>query len=283
MRKALWAVVACCLLLQGCGPLIRRATTSFGNNLTGAMLNQDDPAIVRDGMPSYIILLDSLLEGNPDNPATLAAAATLYASYGAVFADDELRAMRLTRRSRDYAERAMCIEYAPACRWEQLDYDEFVATLGDLTRDQADALYTYSFAFLAWIRAHSSDWNALARLPHGEALLRRYLELAGTDARYSAHTYLGIMLTLRSASLGGNPEEAKVHFERAIQLSDGRDLGAKVEYAKGYARMQYDRDLHDRLIGEVLAASPYEDDLTLMNVLAQEEARLLQAEAEYYF
>ena len=74
-----------------------------------------------------------------------------------------------------------------------------------------------------------------------------------------------------------------MHFEKAIELSDGRDLSAKVEFAKGYAKLLYERELHDRLLTEVIEASPYADGLTLSNVLAQEEAVVLLAEADDYF
>ena len=149
--------------------------------------------------------------------------------------------------------------------------------------EQADALYDCGFAMLAWLRAHSSDWGALAELPQAEAIVRRYLELGGDAAKSSAHVYLGILLTLRPPSLGGKPEEAREHFEKAIALSGGRDLSAKVEFAKGYAKMMYDRDLYDRLVSEVLDASPYAEGFTLMNVLAQKEAVQLRAEADDYF
>ena len=36
--------------------------------------------------------------------------------------------------------------------------------------------------------------------------------------------------------------------------------------------MLYERELHDRLLQDVLAASPYADGYTLTNVLAREEA-----------
>jgi hypothetical protein len=94
---------------------------------------------------------------------------------------------------------------------------------------------------------------------------------------------MGILLTLRPPSLGGKPEEAREHFEKAIAMSDGRDLSAKVEYAKGYAKLLYERELHDRLLGEVMEASPYADGLTLSNVMAKEEAEQLMAEADDYF
>jgi hypothetical protein len=271
------------LATSGCSIVVEKATDSFGTNLTSAILNQDDPELVRDGMPAYILLMDSLVEGNPDNPPTLSAAANLYASYGAVFVDDELRAKRLTSRARDYALRAMCNTYTDSCDWRQLNYDDFVATLDGLTEKYAETVYIYGFATLAYLRAHSSDWNSMAELPQAEALMKRYLEISGESANASAHTYLGIILTLRPPALGGKPEEARIHFEKAIALSGGRDLGAKIEFAKSYAKLLYDQELHDQLVNEVLDADPKADRLTLTNVLAQEEALRLRAEASDYF
>jgi tetratricopeptide (TPR) repeat protein len=271
------------LLLGGCASMMSSAASGLADNLSTAILNQDDPETVRAGAPSYMLLLDSFLEGDPDNPDLLTAAATLYASYGAVFADDPARAQRLTTRARNYAQDAMCESYAPSCGWPDDNYDEFVATLDGVTTRHADYLYTYGFATLAYLRAHSDDWNSLAELPQVEALFNRYLEIAGDDVDGAVHTYMGILLTLRPPSLGGRPEEAREHFEKAIALSDGRDLSAKVEFAKGYAKLLYERELHDRLLGEVVEASPYADGLTLSNVMAQEEAERLLAEADDYF
>lgn len=270
-------------LLSGCASLISNAASGLADNLSSAILNQDDPEIVRAGMPSYMLLMDSFVEGSPDDPAMLGAAANMYASYGAVFANDEVRASRLTSRARDYALRAMCNSHLPSCDWRDLTYDDFVATLAGLTDQHGDAVYGYAFATLAYLRAHASDWNSLAELPQAEALVKRYLEISGDKAKSSAHMYLGIILTLRPPALGGKPEEARTHFEKAIALTRGRDLSAKVEFAKGYAKLLYERELHDQLVNEVLAANPYEDGLTLTNVLAQEEALRLRAQADDYF
>ena len=56
-------------------------------------------------------------------------------------------------------------------------------------------------------------------------------------------------------------------------LSDGKDLSINVEYARGYARLLYERELHDRLLTEVLEADPVQPRLTLTNTLAQRDAR----------
>ena len=94
---------------------------------------------------------------------------------------------------------------------------------------------------------------------------------------------MGILLTIMPPALGGKPELAREYFEKAIAASEGRDLSAKVEYARGYAKLLYERELHDRLLNEVLEADPYQDSFTLSNVLAQEDALILMAEADDYF
>lgn len=271
------------LVLPGCAALVSNAASGFADNLSSAVLNQDDPEIARAAIPSYMVLIDSLIEGNPDNPAMLSAAATLYASYGAVFADEPIRAKRLTAKARGYALAAICEEYEASCAWREMHYDEFVASLGGVREKHADLLYTYGFATLAYLRAHSDDWNSLAELPQVEALFNHYIGIAGDNITAATHTYMGILLTLRPPALGGKPEEARFHFERAIELSDGRDLTAKVEYARGYAKLLYERELHDSLLTEVLAADPYADGLTLSNILAKEDAAALLAEADDYF
>ncbi len=276
-------ILALLLPLAGCASLVSNAASGLADNLSVAILNQDDPDTVRAGAPSYMLLLDSFIEGSPDDPVLLAAGANLYASYGAVFANDPVRASRLTTRARNYAQRAMCVRYEDTCTWADQPYDNFVVALDEVSARDADLLYTYGLATLAYLRAHSDDWDSLAFLPQVEALFGHYLDITNGEVDAAVHTYMGILLTLRPPALGGKPEEARGHFERAIALSDGRDLSAKVEFAKGYAKLLYDRELHDQLLNDVVGADPYADGLTLSNVMAQDEARVLLAAADDYF
>ncbi len=277
------AMLAACCLTSGCASLMSSAASGLADNLSAAMLNQNDPDIVRDGAPAYMLLLDSFLEGSPDDPALLAAAANMYASYGAVFADDPERASRLTERARDYGFKAICLSFEPACDWRETAYQAYEATLADLSGKHAIAVYAYGLSSLAYIRAHLDDFNALARLPHAEALLTRYLDISDGESNASVYVYLGILATIRPPILGGEPEKGRAAFERAIELSDGKDLSAKVEYARGYARLMYERELHDELLNEVLVADPNIPGYILTNVMAQQDAIELLDSADDYF
>ncbi len=259
------------------------AASGLADNLSAAVLNQNDPETVRDGAPAYLLLLDSFLEGSPDDPAILSSAASLYATYGTVFADDPERAARLTSRARTYSGKALCISFAPSCGWSGMLFEDYERTLRGLREKHAEVVFAHGLSSLAYIRAHSADYTAIAQLPYSEALFERYLEINdGTDDG-TIHTYLGIMNTLIPPALGGDPEKGREHFERAIEISDGTDLSAKVEYANGYARLLYERELHDRLLKEVLEAKPEVPGSTLLNVLAQRQAETLLETADDYF
>ena len=269
--------------VSGCASIISSAASNFADNLSTAVLNQTDPETVQDGAPAYLLLVDSLLEGSPDNPSLLAVASQLYASYGAIFAHDPERAKRLTERARTYATKGLCEAYKPSCGWRGLPFEEYEKSLAGLRPRQSESVYAYGVSSLAYIRAHSDDWNALAELPHIEALLNRYLQIGDPESPGSVYMYLGILATLRPPALGGEPEKGRKYFEQAIEVTHGVDLAAKVEYARGYARLMYDRELHDKLLGEVLAADPVVSGYTLTNVMAQRDATALLASADDYF
>jgi hypothetical protein len=271
------------LLLAGCVGLVSSAASKFADNLSAAVLNQNDPALVRDGAPAYLLLLDSLLEGSPDDPALLSAAAALYATYGAVFADDPKRAQILTERARMYSTKAMCISYVASCEWDGMLFDDYQQTLGDLRPKHADVVFSHGLASLAYIRAHSADYRAIAILPYSQSLFERYLEINDGSDDVAIHTYLGILNTLIPPALGGKPDKGREHFLLAIAISNGTDLSAKVEYANGYGRLLYERELHDQLLTEVLESDPNVPGSTLLNVLAQRQAEDLLKSADDYF
>ena len=282
-RVATLLLLSSALSLSGCSYFLSSATSGMTDDLTAAVLDQDDPATVRDGAPAYLIALDGLIEGDPRNERLLLAGARLYGAYAGAFVDDPERASRLTLRARRYGERALCERDRPLCEAASGSYDEFVSLLAETDTRELPALYGLGSAWAGWVQAKANDWNAIADLPKLQALMERIAALDDTYEDGGAHLYLGVLYTLRPASLGGKPELGRQHFERSIEISQGRNLMAKVLFASQYARLVFDRPLHDRLLGEVVEADPHASGFTLSNVLAQEEAVLLLAGGDDYF
>ena len=228
-------------------------------------------------------MLDSFVEGAPENVAVLSAAAELYSAYGVIFVDDPVRARKLTSRGRDYGRRALCAAREAACGIWDLPYDQFMRSLVPMGAKDVPALYTFGLSWMAYIQAHSDDYSALAKLPQTQAVLQRVQELDPDYQQANIEHFLGVLNTIRPPALGGDFETGKGHYLKAIEVSGGRDLGVKVDYARYYARTLYDRELHDRLLGEVLDANPEQPGLTLFNTLAQADAKELLANADDYF
>lgn len=266
-------------ILSGCVSL---AATSLAGDIAEGILNQDDPETVRAGAPAYLLMLDGLIADEPEDQALLLAGARLYGAYAAAFVEDDERARRFTGKALAYARRALCLDQPEVCEREQRPYGEFVQVLPEVGAGELPLLYAYGASWAGWIE-NRGDWAALADLPKVEAVLERVIQLDEAHDHGNAHLYLGVIRTQLPPALGGNPEKGRIHFERAIELSGGRNLFAKVEYAEHYARLVFDQALHDRLLNEVLAARVEAPGFVLINTLAQQRARDLLASSRQYF
>jgi len=271
------------LSLPSCSRLVSMAANDLTENLAQAIADSDDPATVEAGGPAYLLMLDGMIRSDPENPALLEKAAALYSTYAAAFVADPLRTRKLADKAMDYAERGLCARRQADCDLRQTDFAQFEARLQALTVSEVPRFFTLGAAWAGWIQAHQDDLNAVAELPRVEAIMTRIVALDEGYMQGSAHLYLGTFAILVPPALGGRPEIAEEHFERAIALSGGTNLMAKVVYAERYARMLYDRPLHDRLLEEVLAADPDIPGLVLQNTLAQQRARRLLADADTFF
>jgi hypothetical protein len=288
----LWVLV----ILPGCGIMTRvtdqlaermaermqqevekRMASSLAG-LNNGILNHNDPATVLAGAPSYLIMLDSLLASRPDDPALLIASAKLYSTYADALDDQPERAKRLSLRARDYAARALCQRLPRVCRQQDKPFDQFKPSLNRITRADLAALFAYGMAWSSWLQARGDDWEAVAQLPKIDYVFTRITQLSPGYAQGRAQLYLAVLRSQIPPSLGGKTEIAKGHFDQALRHADKRDLMIKVKYARHYARMVYDQELHDRLLKEVLEADPQAPQLTLSNVMAQQEATRLQSD-----
>jgi hypothetical protein len=250
-----------------------------------AVLDQDDPQLVAEGAPAYLLLVDGLIADDPENVELLLAGARLYGAYASAFTSEPARVQSMTRVARRYAERALCAFSDVACSLRDAPYDAMAAPLSKFKAkpSHTNLLYGYAVAWLGWIQARSSNWTAIAELPKVKLVLERVAKLDPEHDNGGVQLYLGVLESLIPAVSGGKPEVARAYFQAAIDISVGRNLTAKVMYAEYFARPRFDRALHDRLLKEVLAADPHVSGLTLMNTLAQGRARDLLASADKYF
>jgi len=269
--------------ITGCSYIISKATGDLVGNLSAAILNNDDLETVKAGAPAYLLMVDGLVQGEPDNVSLLCSAAKLYTAYTAVFIKDKVRAKKLTDKALRYAFRAVCARRPEACSMRDSRYRTFVNIIAKMSLKDVPVLYSLGEAWAGWIQAHKDNLIAIAELSRVEAIMKRVVQLDEWYEDGSAHFYLGVFSTLLPPALGGRAEAGRKHFEQAIEISNGRNLMMNVPFARQYARMMFDRKLHDRLLHEVLKADPNLPGYTLINTLARQEAQKLLDSADNYF
>jgi len=265
----------------GCANLMSGVTSQLADDLAASILNSEDVATVREGVPAYLLLIDSFLRGSPDSPDLLFAAATLNGSFS-VLVEDEIRAKLLAAKSLEHAEKAACLTSAILCGLRDQTFQELERKVTALEMHDVPVVYNLAVAWVGWIQSHSDDWAAIGELGKAKMLMAQVIVLNERHESGGPHLYMGGMETILPASLGGKPEKGRQHFEKAIEI-EPRYLMTKVIYAEQYARLVFDEKLHDRLLTEVLAANPISEGMTLTNKVAQLRAETLLATSNDYF
>ena len=270
-------------LTVSCSAIISGFTNSIAEDLSAAVLGSPDFGVVEEGLPAYLLLVDALVEGSPNDAALLNTAAMLNGSYASGFVEDESRRKYFATKGKQLALAASCQHRDELCDVLDSSFIEFKEIVNDTTIRDIDYLYILASSWSGWIQSHSDDFLAIAELPKAKYLMEYVIRLDSTYARGSPYIYMGVFATFLPAALGGEPEVGRRNFERAIEISEGENLYAKTMMAEMYARAIFDRELHDRLVAEVLETDPKAGDLTLQNVVAQKLALQLRESADDYF
>ena len=276
-------VVALMAIQSGCEVVVSSLTNDFFEDLETTILNSDDPELIAAGLPSFIILVDGMLLQNPRDVSLLLIASQLKSSFATAFVDDVPRQQLYTSKAREHALVAACLNKAELCDLDTKPFAEVEQVIESLVQSDLQVIYVLIGAWSSWLLVHSNDFRALAQISRVHQLVERMLELDEGYQFGSPHMYMGVFKSLVPPALGGDSDKARYHFERAISLSVGKNLYAKVLFAERYARNALDRELHDRLLDEVLAADPAAAGLTLQNRLAQQRAKELKATADDFF
>ncbi len=254
-----------------------------------AYLSEEDPELVRESLPFLLKTLESIILAEPEQNEALVSACSAFTLYGSAFLqvdadvaswdgeyDREIelrdRTWRLYVRARDYCLRSLELKYAGI--GDDLREDP-AAALDDAEAEDVEVLFYLSAAWGLAISNALDQPDLIADLPVVRALLDRALELDEDYGRGSIHAAL-ITLESLPAQLGGSPERAREHFERAVELSDGLDAGPYVTLALGVSVPEEDRAGFEDLLNRALAIDSDEDtSLRLLNVVNQKRARLL--------
>ena len=260
-------------------------------------LTEDDPELVREAMPSNLKILELLLQQSPDDPGLLLSATQAFTIYGYAFVQRDAekiisqdineavrlqeRARKLFSRAKGYAVRAFENRYPRF--WESYSENP-EETLKRVSVTDVPLLYWTAAAWGSLISCSKNDPAIIIDLPNIGYLLERALELDEDYDRGALHELM-ISYSVSRPDAGDTAySEAKRHFERAIELSEGKRASAYLSYAEAVSIRNQDRKEFLIMLDRALAIDVNEDlSSRLANILAQEKAEWLKNRVDELF
>lgn len=139
--------------------------------------------------------------------------------------------------------------------------------------DEADDAANLFWTGYAWMRRTfmgRENPAFVSELWIGVALVQRSLELDETYLWGTAHTVLG---SYHARAAMAELDESKKHFERGLEISGGKTLLTKLQYAMTYHCMKGDKASYEALVQEVLDAGDIMPEQRLQNTIAKRKAK----------
>jgi len=245
---------------------------------------EPDTVLAQDAAAANLKLLEAAIKTDPNNRKLLLLACRGFAGYALSFVaeDESERARDLLKRARDYGFRGL-----KNSRYRDLpeaELESLKLKVRRLEKKDVAELFWPTFAWGYWINLSRDKPSALVQLPRVEALMGRLLELDESFFYGGPHLFFAALYSSRGKTLGGQPEKAKEHFEKAIKLADGKFLLAYYFYARHYAVVTQNRDLCEELLNKVVdSPSNLLPRQRLMNKVARKRAEEFLIDMDDYF
>jgi predicted anti-sigma-YlaC factor YlaD len=242
-------------------------------------------------------LMESLLNESPNHRGLLQATASGFTQYGYAFVQQEAdeteatdferaealraRAKRLYLRARNYGLRGL--EVGKRGFTNQLAANPRAAVVKLKKRDVAQTYWTAA-AWGAAISLGKDDPALIAEIPQMEALIDRALALDEAYAEGAIHSFLISYETSRQGASGDATQRARKHFERAVELTKGRQAGPFVAFAEAVCVEKQDIKQFEELLNRALAINADEHPETrLVNLVMQRRAKWLLSQRDELF
>jgi hypothetical protein len=275
------------LSLSGCfssQQLIQDKAAGLFREISLSANRQSDVALVRQGLPSFLMTIDGIIQTYPDNPELLLAGAQAYASYASLLEDGETNRSSLSiQKAKTYALKALGMN--PLFKGSlDTTLDRFQESIKGTDQSQVPLLFWVGSIWGTWIAQGPDPVEGMADLPKVEALMDRVLQLDPGFYYGGPHLFKGILLSARPVQFGGDFKKADFHFQQALTYSKDKFLMTSIYYAQYYAKQRLDRDLFVNTLNKVLSIpADSEPDLTLINTLAHQKAKKLLGQVDEFF
>ncbi len=293
MKKSVLLSLVALIALSSCTRIITNKMADGLSATGGSPFTRDsDPELMADALPLALKLYETMLEQAPDHVPLHRATASAFTSYSYAFIQfpaDTLpyeeqalkdhmlnRSKNMYLRARGYGLDGLEIRYPGFMDGIRSNID---STLALTTEEDVDILY---WTGLSWMGAFNAslmkDMRLMLSVPKAVKIMSRVAEL---DPEYGNGAidefYIAYYGGMPKAS-GGDPEKALEHFNRAVELTEGKSAGPYLAYATTVLIATQDRTKFEELmkIAKRIKPSDNEDDLLLRTIQRQKAVWYLE-------
>ncbi|TAK61362.1 MAG: hypothetical protein EPO24_05875 [Bacteroidetes bacterium] len=282
------AYISFLLLFLFAGCIQQIAISSIGSIMDNGftVLNrEEDLDIAEKSIASNLKLLEAVMESDPDNEHFQLLASMGYSSYALAFAEDATpeRAKLFYLRGRDYGLKILLQNKKFAAAFDK-ELVEFSASLNTFSNDDIPAIFWTAIGWGGYAYLSLSDPEAIAALPKIEAMMQFVARRQPDYFQGGAHFFLGTLYGSMPKALGGNPDNSKKEFEKALQINQGKFLMTYIYYARSYAVQTQNKELFKNCLNTVDTTSlDVLPDMRLSNAVAKKKAVLLRERISDFF
>jgi len=265
-----------------------------GGGNANFIMNDDDPEFVGDALPLALKLYEGIIEANPKHAGIRGAAATGFTGYAYAFihynadttSDEQerrrlyIRARNMYIRARDYGLSALDLKYTDFRRNLARNMD---STLAKVRKDDIDLLYWTGMAWMGAFTCDKFNMRLALTLPQARAMLFKVAEMNPDYGNGTIDEFLITFYGSMPPSMGGDVEKAKVHFDRAVQLSEGQSIAAYLNYVMAVSIAQQNEQEFDELLSIASRIRPDAvPSAKVLRILQQERVRFLIANKDLF-
>ena len=113
----------------------------------------------------------------------------------------------------------MCLEVKQGCDLRSRPFPEYEAWVAGLKAKDVPLAYGLGASWAGWMQANADDFAAIAELSRVKILMQRMLELNPEYDNGGPYLYMGVFESLLPPSVGGKPQLAREHFEKAVEIA----------------------------------------------------------------
>ncbi len=288
MKKQHWkiSIIVCLVLtLSGCVKLALKCAPSFIPNLSQVFFEECDTDLAKQSLPASLKIMEGLLKNDPENKQILLALCTGFTGYAMLFVEDKNpdKASALYLRARQYGLKALGRK-APFSKHIKLNKDDIQDRLNSIKKSDIETLFWTTMAWNVWVNLNLDKPAALGQIATAKACLKRVLEINPEYFHGAPLILMGTTLAAMPGPLGGDKQQAKKYFEKALQVSNHKFFLAHYYFARYYAVSSQDKELFLKLIKEVDQTSPDEPaDACLINAVMKEKTKYLLERSDDLF